>query len=201
VKKTVGKSKGNSFEREVGRILSLWWTEDARDDIFYRSHSSGGRFTVRKKSGKDTAFQGGDINFSDPIGKPLIENWNIECKTGYARRTKNNLINWDVLNLIDSQQNEPILIKMWNQCKKDAELTNREAILIFRRNRKKPCIMFSVKYMNYLFGIFGMHKTYAVIIVTPTESCVIFNIKDFFEWIPNIRLAMKIGLNTSRYSI
>jgi len=46
-----------------------------------------------------------------------------------------------------------------------------------------------------------MHKTHAVIIVTPTESCVIFNIKDFFEWIPNIRLAMKIGLNTSCYFI
>jgi hypothetical protein len=48
-------AKGSSFEREIAKLLSLWWSEGMRDDVFYRSHASGGRFTMRRKSGKDTA--------------------------------------------------------------------------------------------------------------------------------------------------
>jgi len=134
-------AKGGNFEREVAKTLSLWWTEGKREDIFYRSHASGGRFTMRRKSGKDTALQGGDITASDPIGEPLIKRWSIECKTGYGKKTDKGIVRWDLLDLLDSQQREIVLKKMWAQCERDAKLTNREPILIFRRNGRKPCIM------------------------------------------------------------
>jgi hypothetical protein len=192
--------KGGDFEREVSRTLSLWWTENQRDDIFWRSDSSGARFTQRKKTGKDTANQGGDITFSDSLGEQLIKNWNIEAKTGYAGRTKVKdskgndkviLNRWDVLDILDSSQKEPVLLTMWNQCKRDAELTNREPVLIFRRNGRKPCIMFTAKYLCHLFSFFGMTSIPTIMIVIDNKSHVIFNLQDFFNWIPNIKGALK----------
>ena len=32
-----GKQKGSAFEREICKKLSLWFTENERDDIFFRS--------------------------------------------------------------------------------------------------------------------------------------------------------------------
>ncbi len=193
-------AKGGGFERECAVLLGRWWTQGERDDIFWRSDSSGARFTQRRKKGKDTVNQGGDLTFSDSIGEQLIKNWNIEIKTGYSGRTKikdlkgNEKIifnRWDILDIIDSQQKEPVILKMWAQCKRDADLTNRTPVLIFRRNGRKPCIMLSTTYVNMLWGIFGMYRTSATIMVTSEESCIIFNLSDFFGWIPDIRSALK----------
>lgn len=147
--KSSGKNKGGNFEREIAKKLSLWWTNNEREDIFYRSHSSGARFTSRKKAGKDTALQSGDITASDPIGAPLIEKWSIEIKTGYGNKNKDGSITrWDVLDLIDSKQKETVLQKMWSQCKKDAG--NKEPILIFRRNGRSACIMFDLSFATIM---------------------------------------------------
>ena len=193
-------AKGSSYEREIAKKLGLWFTEGKRDDIFWRSNSSGARFTQRKKSGKDTANQAGDLTFSDSLGEILIKNWNIEIKTGYSGRSKVKDLDgkdkvifnrWDTLDIVDSSQKEPVLLTIWKQCKRDAGLTNRIPVLIFRRNGRKSCIMFTVKYLNYLFGIFGVYKTTSIMIITSLESYVIFNLQDFFNWIPDIRGALK----------
>lgn len=78
-----GKRKGGAFEREIARELSKWWTHGEREDVFYRSASSGGRATVRTKVGKKSFGQYGDISANDPIGQPLLDLCTIECKTGY----------------------------------------------------------------------------------------------------------------------
>lgn len=80
-----GKSKGNSFEREICKKLSLWWTNGKRDDIFWRSQNSGGRATVRGKSGKRTSNQSGDVSVANDegIGKSLLRMVAIELKRGY----------------------------------------------------------------------------------------------------------------------
>lgn len=138
------KGKGSAFEREIANKLSLWWTEGERDDIFWRSDNSGGRATMRRKAGKLTEGQAGDITYRDPIGKPLIDVFNIEAKTGYAQKSKNKtgetVTNWSLLDLIDSNQKDPVFLKFWRQSSEEAEVTNREPILIFRRNRRKACI-------------------------------------------------------------
>jgi hypothetical protein len=184
-----GKSKGGNFEREIAKELSLWWSDGEREDIFYRSHSSGGRFTVRNKAGKDTALQGGDITASDPKGEPLVKAWSIEIKTGYGKKTKAGMTRWDTLDLLDSQQKETVIEKMWNQCCRDAELTNREPVLIFRRNGRRPCIMIQSSYIFKLQDYFGEIIIKFMVIKLET-SCIIMPLFEFFAWIPNIRAAL-----------
>ena len=185
------KGKGGSFEREVSCRISLWWTCGERDDVFYRSNSSGGRFTMRNKSGKDTALQGGDITCSDPIGEQLIRNWNIEVKTGYGKKAADGVFRWDVLDLIDSKQKKPVLQSMWGQCIRDAGISNREPILIFRRNLRSPCIMIRTVYELQLQEWFASidHST---INIDSFDRCTIMSLLDFFSWIPDIRISLKL---------
>lgn len=184
-------AKGGNFEREIAKVLSLWWSEGLRDDVFYRSHASGGRFTMRRKSGKDTALQGGDITASDPIGEPLVREWSIEIKTGYGKKTDSGISRWDTLDFLDSRQKEPVLKKMWDQCKRDAELTNRQPILIFRRNGRSPCIMFSQKYFYKLMESFNTYENIGIGISFEEHfKQIIMPLQSFFEWIPDIRSAL-----------
>lgn len=153
--------KGGSYEREIAKELSLWWTHGERDDVFGRSDSSGARFTQRRKVGKNTVNQAGDITFNDSLGEPLISAWSIECKTGYGDKkkikvgdsTKSIDLRWDLLDFLDSTQKEPVIEKFWRQCKKDADLSEREPVLIFRRNRRKSCIAFKASYFNSLCSV------------------------------------------------
>lgn len=189
-------SKGSSFEREVCCLLSKWWTGGKRDDIFYRSNSSGGRFTARKKSGKDTAYQGGDVTFTDPSGEPLIKEWNIELKSGYGKNkkilaAKGKVVKvqsrWDVLDLIDSSQKETVIEKMWNQCSRDAHATNRKPVLIFRRNGRRICIAIERTYFSYLSDYFGSVDN---VLMLPSPRMVIMPLCTFLDWIPSIKLAL-----------
>lgn len=195
-------AKGGSFENEVCRLLSRWVSQDERDDIFTRSDASGARFTARRKSGKDTAYQSGDITFSDPLGEPLIRIWSIETKTGYGGKkkikdAKGNLVKkiderWDVLDAIDSQQKETVLQRMWEQCKRDASAVCKEPVLIFRRNRRSPCIAIKEDYYRSLVDIYGyppmkMNMGSVSLSFTVNEiktSLVVMALKDFFSWIP-----------------
>lgn len=81
-----GHRKGSSFEREICKTLSEWWSQDtegtARDDVFWRASQSGGRATQRAKSGKQTAGSYGDIAAVDPVGFPLLAVFTLELKRG-----------------------------------------------------------------------------------------------------------------------
>ncbi len=59
--------KGSNFEREICKLLSLWWTNDKRDDIFWRTSGSGARATTRSKTKQKTFGQYGDVQATDPI--------------------------------------------------------------------------------------------------------------------------------------
>lgn len=84
--------KGSNFEREICKKLSLWWTSGSRDDVFWRSQTSGGRATNRWKKGKRTYGSYGDIASVDPIGEPLLRYWTIELKRGRFHRDPAELI-------------------------------------------------------------------------------------------------------------
>lgn len=208
--------KGGSFEREINAELSLWFSEGERDDLFTRSDGSGGRFTRRAKKGKDTANQGGDCSFCHPDGEPLIRMWCIEMKTGYGSRKKVKdadgdviqtpvyspknkgvivgwknkvaITPWDVLDFVDSRKKKTVLQEMWDQCSRDAELTNRIPVLIFRRNLRTPCICFTSQYFYQLGSDFGNPKgTITIRIKAGEEDLTILGLKDFFNWTINFR--------------
>ncbi len=77
------KCKGSQFERDIAKKLSLWVSNGERDDIFWRTASSGGRFTQNKN--KTLANSAGDVSYLDEIGKPLLDRFIIECKVGYNK--------------------------------------------------------------------------------------------------------------------
>ena len=193
-------AKGGSFEREVADDLSEWWMP-GRHDIFYRTPGSGGRFTSRTKAGKSAINQEGDQLASDPIGQPLMDDWSVECKTGYGSKkaikhegvvVKKVQERWDALDFLDSRQEKPVLQKMWEQCYRDALLANKEPILIFRRNGRHPCIMFRTRYQLYLQDFFGDYLNYHIILRTaPNLNCVVMPLDLFFDWIPDIRPALR----------
>lgn len=84
----MGKSlKGGVFEREMCGILSLWWSNNRRDDLFWRTGGSGARARVRHQKGKRTHGQHSDMCATDPKGEPLIRALTIEMKRGYNKFT------------------------------------------------------------------------------------------------------------------
>lgn len=209
--------KGADFEREISRVLSLWWTDGKRDDIFYRTQASGARFTSRNKAKKETAFQAGDITFSDPIGKPLIDCWCIEDKTGYSKKDKlrnadgspvvksvktkggtkeicvERMVRWDVLDFLDSRQKEPMLAQFWGQCCRDANIAGRNPVLIFRRSGRAACIAFEYPYFCRLLAVFGGPQgNYIKVWANNIQAVMIMSLSDFFDWIPDFRPFLEI---------
>jgi hypothetical protein len=128
-----GKRKGGTFEREMCVALSKWWSNGKRDDIFWRSASSGGRATQRKSKGKTTANSSGDICALDPIGKPLLDLVSIELKRGYTT---------SIADLLDRPKNKnlhPPLIEQWIE-----QASGTDApfwIIINQRNRKEKYVI------------------------------------------------------------
>jgi len=75
-----GKAKGNAFERDICKQLSLWVTHGKRDDVLWRSAISGGRATVASKSDKDLAHVSGDVCAVHRLGFAFVDDWYVECK-------------------------------------------------------------------------------------------------------------------------
>lgn len=89
-----GAKKGHPFERWFCKRLSLWWSGGASDDIFWRTAGSGARATSRRKGGKRTANQEGDLCATDPSGLPLTDLITFELKRGYSARTLHDLLDF-----------------------------------------------------------------------------------------------------------
>lgn len=74
--------KGSQFERDVCYALSDWW-ESGRQDLFWRTATSGGRAKRRGRQGKTTSGHYGDICSTDPCTKALVGCICLELKKGY----------------------------------------------------------------------------------------------------------------------
>lgn len=170
------KTKGGDFERKIAKKLSLWFTNGERDDIFWRTQSSGGRFTQRAKNNQNTENQGGDITFTDPIGKPLIDFWNLELKKGYSKT--------NLLNHIDSNKNTEFE-SLWNQCLNDADKCNKEPMLILKRDRKKEVVFINKSVYNKLIDEAGYHTPCKLIVLVyeNRDKIIGMELDNFLNWI------------------
>ena len=127
-----GKAKGSSFERHVSVLLSKWVSNNERDDIYWRSHNSGGRFTKRMSVGKTTEGQDGDLTCisKDPVHRMLTEFCSIECKA-YKE------INfWNFITETKSG-----ISAFWDQACHQASQANKTPILIVKKNNM-PILFF-----------------------------------------------------------
>lgn len=169
-------AKGSSFEREICRQLSMWWTDGARDDVFWRSAASGSMATSRmRRKGKTTAGQHGDIQATDPIGKALTDFWSIELKRGYKQ--------WSPFDVIDAKPDaaKQTFTKFVEQATEACTSSGAYApMLIARRDRRDAVVMTPVfpqqYYENCLTSIIpSMHLDSA------DGYWTIMRLDDFFE--------------------
>ena len=129
--------KGSSFEKEICKQLSLWFSHDEREDLFYRTAGSGARSTSRAKRGKTTANSAGDIGYLDASGKPLMEAITFELKCGYN--------NTDTTSLIDTApgRKRPQLLEFIEQAVDSAKnAQSKYWAVIHKRNGKQALIHF-----------------------------------------------------------
>lgn len=72
--------KGSVWEREVGKLLSLWLTNAERGDIFSRNVLSGGAFTLAEAAGKISSRAPGDLMAAHPLAFNFLSRFSVECK-------------------------------------------------------------------------------------------------------------------------
>jgi len=124
-------AKGGAFENELCKRFSLWWSKGMRQDIFERTRGSGSKFTCGIKRGEQdkTSNWAGDMMACDPIGKPLVDYFFFEFKTGYAKA------GLSVLNILDKKRKieKPILLKWWEKAQEERKKSGRkETLIVFR---------------------------------------------------------------------
>ena len=88
-KRLNSKNKGNVFERQVAKQLSLWYSVERNDAVFYRTASSGTRGTQRFKRGQSAINSAGDLSFLHSEGEPFLQCCAVEIKSGYPAATIN----------------------------------------------------------------------------------------------------------------
>jgi hypothetical protein len=126
-----GKRKGSAYERAVCKKLSLWISTGLREDLLWRSASSGAVHTIsRKKGSKAYASQAGDIAAIDTEGEPFAKLFAVECKH-YADLQLQNIVMGTKSIL------EDFVLKHF----KLAKAVNKVPLLIVRQNRSKDLLI------------------------------------------------------------
>ena len=194
--------KGSKFEREVCKLLSLWWSNQKDEDIFYRTAGSGARATVRRKQGKRTADSAADMMSTHESGKPLTKACLFEMKSGYSDKHKittskktgkkgvtHSRYGIEVLTILDKQEyhKDPILLQWWKKIEKERIATGRKfAFIIFRRDAKLACIVMSYKMFGLLAKRTGPFDERILSIHFSSKeqlhSLVILKLDDFLHW-------------------
>lgn len=137
--------KGGKFERETCRLLSMWFSEGRRDDMFWRSAGSGAMATVRGRQGKLTSGQYGDVSATDEEGQALLDVVTIELKRGYSKHTVQDTL--DKLPTAAVQKWEEHCV----QAMSDHELAGTFAwLLIHRRDRRAALVYMPVRLFKAL---------------------------------------------------
>lgn len=175
-----GHDKGSAFEREVCKIFSLWWTDGERDDVFWRNRT--------RVSGKttDKRMQGGDITAMHPEGLPFVSCFAIECKNGYARKTKKGKVSWDLLDLIDGVGKKPVIMEFWKQAIEECSWGTRQAripLLVFKRDFHALVISLRLKDVLRLEKYIGHIHSDAYLSYVENESStyLFFNLNSFLR--------------------
>ena len=175
--------KGESFEREQTKFLSLWWTEGKYADVFIRNRTRSTRYSPSAK------HQLGDIKAARPEGYELEKVLNIELKTGYSVGKKGKTVKnvpWDLLDLIDYRKGSEDLekkqiIKFWRQTVTDAEISERIPLLIFKRDFHVPVVCIHDSLMDTFEQHNGMYKS-RYLMYYP-EYLVLCRAETFFGWL------------------
>jgi hypothetical protein len=177
-------AKGSEWERECSKILSLWATEGARDDVVWRTAGSGSRWATRRKRGSDTYNQAGDLCATDPCAQFLFDFLLVECKRGYAKGKPSESIN--VLYWLDRPSNTkpPLLAQWWEKADEERLRAGRSrAVLLFRRTGKRACIVLERDLMGDLEDYIGQYKHHVIALyMAEGPTLLICDLEKWLEW-------------------
>lgn len=168
-------AKGADFERSLAKRLSLWWTKGERDDIFWRSQQSGGRATQRKKQGKATANQEGDLTVMDAAGQPFIDKIVVEAKCGYP--------SFSIEGEINKTAEKTVFKDFINQCLKEVGCSERFFWLIVKQDRKKEIVLVPFSFITFVRskGNNKLRKNEYLEIHLNDHHLVCFRLQDFLS--------------------
>lgn len=165
-----GKRKGNRYERDMSRRLSLWLSDGDRDDLIWRTHNSGGRFTARLKNKKKTEGQDGDLTATcDGISSEFLKLFSIELKS-YK--------DINIWGLITGSKTG--ILEFWRQAKKQAKACNKEPLLILKQDHRPELILSNDA---FCFSMLCLKDINPIIRVTLSESETLFiwKLKDLLK--------------------
>ena len=148
------KSKGNAFERQVAKELSLWYYNDP--NVLMRSPSSGAVFNKRKDSDLNVA---GDIYQVKHDG---FEEWPfvVECKHHKS---------FPLDHMIRGVKTSKPYVA-WEKCKVEARENDKHPILIVKENSKP---VYCVVSLAVLRGVLKKEDTRPLILLE-NEVAIIF---------------------------
>ena len=126
-----GHAKGAAWEREVCKQLSLWITNGAKQDVFWRSAMSGGRSTVLAKRGIKAGAHAGDITAISAEGHQLTGAFFVECKFYRELSLSAFLLGF----------NRGALQKFWDVAVREAASYDKEPLLIAKQNNVPPIVL------------------------------------------------------------
>lgn len=159
-----GKQKGASFEREICKRLSLWLTNNEKEDVLWRSAMSGGRSTVAFKKGNTLKEQAGDVSAIHPIGHQLTDRFMIEIKF-YAD-----------LNFIGLLTGKGNLVKFWQKASEQAAFYNKWPMMIAKQNVQPVIVCLSKE------GARELAIQLKCILCAPRLNLYIFLFDDFLKF-------------------
>lgn len=136
------KKKGNNFELDISKKLSLWWTDNERSDVFYKTTNSGGIYTINEKTMyKNDA---GDIKSIDVDSKAFTDYFIIECKS------------YEDINLwsIVTESND-LIGEWWDKLLIDCNLQEKTPLLIIKQDYKPILLITTERFSNKLNMVYG----------------------------------------------
>lgn len=149
-----GQAKGAQFERDICRLLSNWISKGERDDLLWRSNSSGAQWTQQqKKNNRRKSFQSqaGDIISIDPLSEKFMSSVCLEAKF-YKDLQMRNLFYGHVSKLKEFWSKHVLLSKE----------VERVPILVAKENRK-PEIILIPDYLEIPMGV--LLGTYSIVLL------------------------------------
>jgi hypothetical protein len=137
-----GRGKGPSFEREIAKKLSVWWSKLGHDDLLWRTQASGARATTRTKAGKKTRGQYGDICAVDGRARGLLKCFTISLKRGYQSISLQ-----DIADKTEGRK-EPEFEGWIKECMEHKRHAGSIAwMLIFKKNRRETLIFMPLSFV------------------------------------------------------
>ena len=165
-------AKGADFEREICKYLSRWIQGTEKPYLFWRTPLSGGLATISEEN----ADLSGDIHSLSLKSKWFCDIFSIECKNGYK--------NTSFFQFFANIKNFNIE-KFWQQCCDDANKSNRQPMLIYKKKGRKPIMGITKEIYNDLYDLLTdlptLSMTFKEIKKLPT--IVFCDFKDFFDTI------------------